>query len=97
MHRKMMKVAAAADIYPVAIGTDCIVYPSNGPSPRDFLPRTPDGKPVPGGFRLGVSPGMVKHEGTQTTLWAEEQYEKHGLVNIARIIKDGGKTADDGE
>ncbi|WPO75639.1 MULTISPECIES: helix-turn-helix transcriptional regulator [unclassified Streptomyces] len=97
MHRKMMKVAAAADIYPVAIGTDCVVYPSPGPSPLDFLPRTPDGKPVPGGFRLGVSPGMVKHEGTQTTLWAEEQYEKHGLVNIARIIKDGGRTADDGE
>ncbi|MET9544080.1 helix-turn-helix transcriptional regulator [Streptomyces sp. NPDC006627] len=97
MHRKMMKVAAAADLYPVAIGTDCVVYPSPGPSPLDFLPRTPDGKPVPGGFRLGVSPGMVKHEGTQTTLWAEEQYEKHGLVNIARIIKDGGRTADDGE
>ncbi|MFF5938902.1 telomere-associated protein Tap [Streptomyces sp. NPDC012508] len=97
MHRKMMRVAAAADIYPVAIGTDCVVYPSDGPSPMDFLPRTPDGKPVPGGFRLGVSPGMVKHEGTQTTLWAEEQYEKHGLVNIARIIKDGGRPADDGE
>ncbi|MEU6950280.1 helix-turn-helix domain-containing protein [Streptomyces sp. NPDC046316] len=97
MHRKMMKVAAAADIYPVAIGTDCVVYPSEGPTPMDFLPRTPDGRPVPGGFRLGVSPGMVKHEGTQTTLWAEEQYEKHGLVNIARIIKDGGRSADDGE
>ncbi|MDQ1012898.1 hypothetical protein QFZ82_007383 [Streptomyces sp. V4I23] len=62
----MMKVAAAADLYPVAIGTDCVVYPSDGPSPLDFLPRTPDGKQVPGGFRLGVSPGMVKHEGTQT-------------------------------
>ncbi|MEU3188677.1 helix-turn-helix domain-containing protein [Streptomyces sp. NPDC006923] len=97
MHRKMMKFAAAADLYPVAIGTDCIVYPSDGPTPLDFLPRTEDDKPLPGGFRLGVSPGMVKHEGTQTTLWLEEQYEKHGLVNIARIIKDGGKAADDGE
>lgn len=97
MHRKVMKVAAAADLYPVAIGTDCVVYPSDGPSPLDFLPRTSEGKPVPGSFRLGVSPGMVKHEGTQSTLWAEEQYEKHGLVNIARIIKDGGRPADDGE
>ncbi|WP_331746033.1 telomere-associated protein Tap [Streptomyces sp. NBC_00872] len=97
MHRKMMKVAAATGLYPVAIGTDCVVYPSDGPSPLDFLPRTGDGKPLPGGFRLGVSPGMVKHEGTQTTLWAEEQHEKHGLVNIARLIKDGGRAADDGE
>lgn len=98
MHRKMMKVAAAVDLYPVAIGTDCIVYPSEGPSPLDFLPHTPEGKPLPGGFRLGVSPGMVKHEGTQSTLWAEEQFEKYGdTVNIARIIKDGGLAADDGE
>jgi DNA-binding transcriptional regulator YiaG len=98
MHRKMMKVAAAADVYPVAIATDCVVYPSQGPSPLDFLPRAVDGKPLPGGFRIGLSPGMVKHEGTQTTLWAEEQHEKYGdAVNIARIIKDGGTSADDGE
>ncbi|MFI7360483.1 telomere-associated protein Tap, partial [Streptomyces avidinii] len=97
MHRKMMKTAAAADIYPVAIATDCIVYPSNGPSPLDLLPYTPDGKPVTGTFRLGVSPGMVKHEGTQTVLWAEEQFEKNGgLFNIARNIKNG-RPADDGE
>ncbi|MGW2586355.1 telomere-associated protein Tap [Streptomyces virginiae] len=96
MHRKMMKTAAAADIYPVAIATDCIVYPSNGPSPLDLLPYTPDGKPVTGTFRLGVSPGMVKHEGTQTVLWAEEQFEKNGgLFNIARNIKNGGRTTDD--
>ena len=31
----------------------------------------PDGKPLPGGFRLGVTPGMVKHEGTQSVLWAD--------------------------
>ncbi|MGW7276598.1 telomere-associated protein Tap [Streptomyces sp. NPDC054864] len=98
MHRKMMKVAAAVDLYPVAVGTDCIVYPSEGPSPLDFLPHTPEGKPLPGGFRLGVSPGMVKHEGTQSTLWAEEQFETYGdSVNIARIIKDGGQAADNGE
>lgn len=98
MHRKMMKTAAAADIYPVAIATDCLVYPSNGPSPLDLLPYTPDGKPMTGTFRLGVSPGMVKHEGTQTVLWAEAEFEKNGgLFNIARNIKNGRPADDDGE
>nr|WSW49795.1 helix-turn-helix domain-containing protein [Streptomyces sp. NBC_01001] len=98
MHRKMMKTAAAADIYPVAIATDCLVYPSNGPSPLDLLPYTPEGKPVTGTFRLGVSPGMVKHEGTQTVLWAAAEFEKSGgLFNIARNIKNGRPADDDGE
>ncbi|MER6075391.1 helix-turn-helix transcriptional regulator [Streptomyces sp. NPDC001817] len=97
MHRKIMKTAAATDLYPVAIGTDALVYPSPGPSPLDFLPYTPEGKPVPGTFRLGVSPGMIKHQGTQTVLWAEEQFEQHGGVfNIANHIKNDG-TAAEGE
>ncbi|MFE6530522.1 telomere-associated protein Tap [Streptomyces rochei] len=88
MHRKMLKTAAAAGVYPVAIGTDALVYPSPGPSPLDFLPHTPEGKPAPGSFRLGVSPGMVKHQGTQTVLWAEQQFEEQGGVfNIANLIK----------
>ncbi|MER7780362.1 helix-turn-helix domain-containing protein [Streptomyces sp. NPDC096191] len=88
LHRKLMKTAAVAGLYPVAIGTDAIVYPSPGPSPLDVLPHTPEGKPVPGTFRLGVSPGMVKHQGTQTVLWAEEQFEEQGEVfNIANLIK----------
>ncbi|MFJ8547199.1 telomere-associated protein Tap [Streptomyces sp. NPDC093586] len=97
MHRKMLKTAAAADLYPVAIGTDALVYPSPGPSPLDFLPHTPEGKPVPGTFRLGVSPGMVKHQGTQTVLWAEQQFEEHGDVfNIANLIKTD-QSAGEGE
>ncbi|MFF3646506.1 telomere-associated protein Tap [Streptomyces sp. NPDC002564] len=88
LHRKLMKTAAAADLYPVAVGTDAIVYPSSGPSPLDVLPHTEEGKPVPGGFRLGVSPGMVKHQGTRSVLWAEEQFEAAGGVfNIANLIK----------
>ncbi|WP_331762210.1 helix-turn-helix domain-containing protein (plasmid) [Streptomyces sp. NBC_01520] len=88
LHRKLMKTAAAADLYPVAIGTDAIVYPSSGPSPLDVLPHTPEGKPAPGTFRLGVSPGMVKHQGTETVLWAEQQFEERGGVfNIANLIK----------
>ncbi|MFE3905711.1 telomere-associated protein Tap [Streptomyces sp. NPDC059153] len=97
LHRKLMKTAAAADLYPVAIGTDAIVYPSPGPSPLDVLPHTGDGKPVPGTFRLGVSPGMVKHQGTQTVLWAEAQFEERGGVfNIANLIKND-PTAGEGE
>jgi hypothetical protein len=98
MHRKMLKHAAATGQYPAAILSDCAVYASDGPSPLDFLPYK-DGKPLPGGFRLGVSPGMVKHEGTQTTLWAEGVREEHGPeLNLARYIKDGKvTTTDDGE
>ncbi|MGA4803520.1 telomere-associated protein Tap [Streptomyces lavendulocolor] len=97
LHRKLMKTAAAADLYPVAIGTDAIVYPSPGPSPLDVLPQTPEGKPVPGGFRLGVSPGMVKHQGTQTVLWAEQQFEERGEVfNISNLIKTD-QSAGEGE
>lgn len=97
LHRKLMKTAAAAELYPVAIGTDAIVYPSSGPSPLDVLPQTPEGKPVPGTFRLGVSPGMVKHQGTQTVLWAEQQFEERGgVVNIANLIKTD-QSAGEGE
>lgn len=97
LHRKLMKTAAAADLYPVAIGTDAIVYPSPGPSPLDILPHTPEGKPAPGTFRLGVSPGMVKHQGTQTVLWAEQLFEERGGVfNIANLIKTD-QSAGEGE
>ncbi len=98
MHRKMVRLAAATGQYPVAVLSDCAVYASDGPSPLDFLPYR-DGKPLPGGFRLGVSPGMVKHEGSQTTLWAESVREEYGPeLNLARYIKDGAVTAkDDGE
>ncbi|MFZ3475501.1 telomere-associated protein Tap [Streptomyces sp. 4.24] len=94
MHRKMRKLATEAGEYPIAVLSDCAVYLSDGPSPLDFLPRTPDGKPLPGGFRLGVSPGMVKHEGTQPLLWAVQMLdERH---NPARHIK-GHDAAADGE
>ncbi|MBT2445424.1 transcriptional regulator, partial [Streptomyces sp. ISL-36] len=99
MHRKLLKHAAVTGQYPVAILSDCAVYAADGPTPLDFLPYK-DGKPLPGGFRLGVSPGMVKHEGTQSVLWGEgvrEQYDAPEL-NLARYIKDGNVThKDDGE
>jgi transcriptional regulator with XRE-family HTH domain len=94
MHRKMMKLAAAADLYPIALLSDCVVYLSEGPSPVDVLPRTEDGRPIPGGFRLGVSPGMVKHEGTQDMVWAVELLDAGH--NPARHIK-GTDAVLDGE
>ncbi|MES4906069.1 MULTISPECIES: telomere-associated protein Tap [unclassified Streptomyces] len=99
MHRKMISLAAATGQYPVAILSDCAVYAADGPSPLDVLPYDADGKTVPGSFRLGVSPGMVKHEGTQTTLWGEEVREQYSpTLNLARYIKTGEVTAkDDGE
>ncbi|MEV4944968.1 helix-turn-helix domain-containing protein [Streptomyces sp. NPDC053755] len=99
MHRKMVALAAATGRYPVAVLSDCAVYAADGPSPLDVLPYAADGTTVPGSFRIGVSPGMVKHEGTQTTLWAEGVREKYGQdLNLARYVKTGEVTAaDDGQ
>ncbi|MEG9551665.1 helix-turn-helix domain-containing protein [Streptomyces baarnensis] len=99
LHRKIVKHAAFTGQYPIAVLSDCVVYAANGPSPLDFVPYR-DGKPLPGGFKLGINPGLVKHEGTQTVLWGEgvrEQFDAPQL-NFARFIKDGTVTdADNGE
>lgn len=86
MHRKMLRMAEAAGLYPLAVLSDCVVYPSPGPSPVDLLPRADDGKPAPGCFRLGVSPGMVKLEGVRPLLWGAELLDAGH--NPARHIKD---------
>ncbi|MFF2367828.1 telomere-associated protein Tap [Streptomyces sp. NPDC058122] len=96
MHRKMIKHAAFTGQYPIAVLSDCAVYATDGESPLDFLPYR-DGKPLPGGFKLGVNPGLVKHEGTQSVLWGEglrERFEAPEL-NLARYIKDGTVTGED--
>ncbi|MFJ2264448.1 telomere-associated protein Tap [Streptomyces sp. NPDC087844] len=99
LHRKIVKHAAFAGQYPVAILSDCVVYAADGPSPLDFLPYR-EGKPLPGGFKLGINPGLVKHEGTQDVLWGEEVRERFNApeLNLARYIKDGTVTdIDNGE
>ncbi|GGT02830.1 telomere-associated protein Tap [Streptomyces cinerochromogenes] len=99
MHRKMLHLAAATGQYPVAVLSDCAVYAADGPSPLDVLPYDAGGKTVPGSFRLGVSPGMVKHEGTQSVLWGLEVLEQLAgdghVANLARYIKTGEVTAKD--
>ena len=99
MHRKMLNLAAATGQYPVAVLSDCAVYAADGPGPLDVLPYDTDGKTVPGSFRLGVSPGMVKHEGTQSVLWGADLLEQLAgdghVANLARYIKTGEVTAKD--
>ncbi|CAM5648434.1 telomere-associated protein Tap [Streptomyces viridochromogenes] len=99
MHRKMAALAAATGQYPVAVLSDCAVYAADGPSPLDVLPYDAKGKTVPGSFRLGVSPGMVKHEGTQSVLWGANVLEQLAggghVANLARYIKTGEVTAKD--
>ncbi|MFD9605128.1 telomere-associated protein Tap [Streptomyces sp. NPDC059970] len=99
MHRKIVKHAAFTGQYPVAILSDCAVYAADGESPLDFLPYR-EGKPLPGGFKLGVNPGLVKWEGTQSVLWGEGVREQFNApeLNLARYIKDGTVTdKDNGE
>lgn len=59
----------------------------------DLLPRQ-DGEPLPGGWLLGVCPGMVKHEGTRTVLWGEGLREQFNVpeLNLARSLKTGEVT-----
>ncbi|MCX5318025.1 helix-turn-helix transcriptional regulator [Streptomyces sp. NBC_00154] len=96
LHRKIVKHAAFTGQYPVAILSDCVVYAADGESPLDFLPYR-EGKPLPGGFKLGVNPGLVKHEGTQSVLWGEGAREQFNApeLNLARYIKDGTVTDQD--
>ncbi|MFF7780454.1 telomere-associated protein Tap [Streptomyces tanashiensis] len=99
LHRKIVKHASFTGQYPIAVLSDCVVYAANGESPLDFLPYR-EGKPLPGGFKLGINPGLVKHEGTQDVLWGEEVREKFNApeLNLARYIKDGTVTdVDNGE
>ncbi|MEW1717943.1 helix-turn-helix transcriptional regulator [Streptomyces sp. NPDC093109] len=96
LHRKIVKHAAFTGQYPVAILSDCVVYAADGESPLGFLPYR-EGKALPGGFKLGVNPGLVKHEGTQSVLWGEGVREKFNApeLNLARYIKDGTVTDQD--
>ncbi|GLF94878.1 telomere-associated protein Tap [Streptomyces yaizuensis] len=95
MHRKMANTARETGLYPLAALSDCVVYPSAGPSPLDFLPLTPEGRVLPGGFRLGATPGLAKVEGVQELAWAVDLMEQG--YNPARHIKGGDAVLDEGE
>ncbi|MDX3761618.1 telomere-associated protein Tap [Streptomyces mirabilis] len=95
MHRKLNNMAKMTGLYPLAVLSDCVVYPSPSDSPLDFLPYAASGKPQPGGFRLGPTPGLAKLEGVQSMLWAVDLMEKG--FNPARHIKGGDAVLDEGE
>ena len=95
MHRKLNNMAKMTGLFPLAVLSDCVVYPSPGASPLDFLPYAASGKPQPGGFRLGPTPGLAKLEGVQSMLWAVDLMEQG--YNPARHIKGGDAVLDEGE
>ncbi|MCZ4101073.1 telomere-associated protein Tap [Streptomyces sp. H39-C1] len=95
MHRKLANMAKMTGLFPLAVLSDCVVYPTPSASPLDFLPYAASGKPQPGGFRLGPTPGLAKLEGVQTMLWAVEVMEKG--FNPASHIKGGDAVLDEGE
>ncbi|WP_413470763.1 telomere-associated protein Tap [Streptomyces sp. C8S0] len=95
MHRKLLNMSRMTGLFPLAVLSDCVVYPSPGASPLDFLPYAASGKPQPGAFRLGPTPGLAKLEGVQEMAWAVDLMEK-GL-NPARHIKGGDAVLDEGE
>lgn len=88
-------MAELTGLYPLAVLSDCVVYPAPSPSPLDFLPYAQSGEPIPGTFRLGPTPGLAKLEGVQSMLWAVDVMEQ-GL-NPARHIKGGDAVLDEGE
>ncbi|WP_026328125.1 telomere-associated protein Tap [Streptomyces sulphureus] len=92
MHRKMRNMAHHG-LYPLAVLSDCVVYPAAGPSPLDLLPTGPDGQPLTKGvFALGPSPGRIKHEGSRPLLWAAELLDQGG--NPANHIKGSDAVAE---
>ncbi|QKW55049.1 helix-turn-helix transcriptional regulator (plasmid) [Streptomyces buecherae] len=99
LHRRMRRMAEH-DRFPLAVLSDCVVYPAatdiptSGPTAAHLLPTDRDGAPISGTFRLGVAPGRVKHEGTQPFLWAAEQLDAGS--NPARYIKGGHDAVLDG-
>ncbi|MET7921002.1 helix-turn-helix domain-containing protein [Streptomyces avermitilis] len=95
MHRKLLNMSRMTGLFPLAVLSDCVVYPSPGDSPLDFLPYAASGKPQPGGFRLGPTPGLAKLEGVQSMLWAVDLMEQG--YNPARHIKGGDAVLDEGE
>ncbi|MEU9594418.1 helix-turn-helix transcriptional regulator [Streptomyces sp. NPDC048193] len=95
MHRKLNNMAKMTGLFPLAVLSDCVVYPSPSESPLDFLPYAASGKPQPGAFRLGPTPGLAKVEGVAELMWAVDVMEK-GL-NPARLIKGGDAVLDEGE
>ena len=98
MHRKMTNTVKANGAYPLAVLSDCVVYPSATPDPLGFLPLTGAGRVLPGSFRIGATPGLAKLEGVQPMIWAVGLMENQPApLNPARHIKGNDAVLDEGE
>ncbi|MFD7924033.1 telomere-associated protein Tap [Streptomyces sp. NPDC059740] len=86
LHGKMRKAAAQTGRYPLAVLSDCVLYPAQAPTALDVVPVGPDQLGVQGAIRLGVNPGFCKEEGVQTMAWYQQQLAQQ--LNPARYIKN---------
>ncbi|MFE5584073.1 telomere-associated protein Tap [Kitasatospora sp. NPDC056531] len=91
LHRKLRKMAADTGLHPIAVLSDCAVFPAPGPGALDILTK-PDGT-LTTSLRLGVSPGLVKFEGSRPM--AEIAALIADDANPARHMKTGGQVSAD--
>ncbi|MEU4118908.1 helix-turn-helix transcriptional regulator [Kitasatospora sp. NPDC028055] len=91
LHRKLRKMAADTGLHAFAVLSDCAVFAAPGPGALDILTR-PDGT-LTTSLRLGVSPGMVKFEGSRPLTEIAELIADD--TNPARHIKTGGVVSAD--
>lgn len=85
-HRKLRRMAADTGLHAFAVLSDCAVFAAPGPGALDVLTR-PDGT-LTTALRLGVSPGMVKFEGSRPMPEVLEMIADG--ANPARHMKAGG-------
>ncbi|MFJ4192129.1 telomere-associated protein Tap [Kitasatospora sp. NPDC089509] len=86
LHRKLRKMAADTGLHAFAVLSDCAVFAAPGPGALDILTK-PDAT-LTTSLRLGVSPGMVKFEGSRPMAEIAELLADD--TNPARHIKTGG-------
>ncbi|MFB6888744.1 helix-turn-helix transcriptional regulator [Kitasatospora sp. NPDC056327] len=91
LHRKLCKMAADTGLRCFAVLSDCAVFAAPGPGALDILTK-PDGT-LTTSLRLGVSPGMVKFEGSRPMAEIAELIADD--ANPARYIKTGGQVSAD--
>ncbi|MEU1510021.1 helix-turn-helix domain-containing protein [Kitasatospora sp. NPDC005748] len=91
LHRKLRRMAGDTGLHCFAVLSDCAVFPSPGPGALDILTK-PDGT-LTTSLRLGVSPGLVKFEGSRPMTEIAELLADD--ANPARHIKTGGQVSAD--
>ncbi|MEU8928051.1 helix-turn-helix transcriptional regulator [Kitasatospora sp. NPDC048545] len=91
LHRKLRRMAGDTGLHAFAVLSDCAVFASPGPGALDVLTK-PDGT-LTTSLRLGVSPGLVKFEGSRPM--AEIAKLIADDTNPARHMKPGGQVSAD--